>query len=107
MFYTPCARSGQAPVVSGLVPSQWPTNSCDDLLQSPFQIVRTLAPRERIDRNVICVRSSERELLRSSVGIEGRLLFDRADERGCALKREVESSDTEEQSEPVAGCTLL
>src|SRR5262245_27779419 len=30
-------------------PSQWPANSCDDLLQSALQIVRILAARERTD----------------------------------------------------------
>src|SRR5262249_24812689 len=58
--------------------------------QSAFQIVRILAPRERTDRNVISVRISERELLRSSVRIEVWLLFEPTDERACPLQRQVE-----------------
>jgi len=65
--------------------------------QSAFQIVRILAPRERTDRNVISVRISERELLRSSVRIEVWLLFEPTDERACPLQRQVEIIDTEEQ----------
>src|SRR5215469_12222868 len=80
-----------------LGPSQWSANSCDDLLQSALPIVRILAPRERTDRNVISVRISERELLRSSVRIEVWLLFEPTDERACPLERQVEIIDTEEQ----------
>jgi len=88
-------------------PSQWPTNSCDDLLQSAFQIVRILAPRERTDRNVISVRISERELLGLSVRIHVWLLFEPSDERACPLKRQVEIIDTEEQQEAVAGYPVV
>ena len=55
------------------------------------------ACRQRTDRNVISVRISERELLRSSVQIEVWFLFEPTDERACPLKREVEIIDTEEQ----------
>ena len=78
-------------------PFQWPAHSCDDLLQSALQIVPILAPRERTDRNVISVRISERELLRSSVRIEVWLFFEPTDERACPLECQVEIIDTEEQ----------
>jgi hypothetical protein len=63
--------------------------------------------RERIDRNVISVRISERELLGLSVRIHMWLLFEPSDERACPLKRQVEIIDTEEQQEPVAGCPVI
>ncbi len=61
----------------------------------------------RIDRNVISVRISERELLGLSVRIHVWLLFEPSDERACPLKRQVEIIDTEEQQEPVAGCPVI
>src|SRR5580692_3895936 len=63
--------------------------------------------RERIDRNVISVRISERELLGLSVRIHVWLLFEPSDERTCPLNRQVEIIDTEEQQEPVAGCPVI
>jgi hypothetical protein len=71
-------------------------------LLSPF-----LAPRERTNRDVISVRISERELLRSSVRIEVWFLIEPTDERACPLKREVEIIDTEEQQETVAGFSVI
>jgi hypothetical protein len=55
-----------------------------------------LARRERTNRDVISVRISERELLRSGVRIEVWFLFEPTDERACPLKRQVEIIDTEE-----------
>ena len=63
--------------------------------------------RQRAERNVISVRISERELLRSSVRIEVWFLFEPTDERACPLKRQVEIIDTEEQQEAVAGCPVI
>jgi hypothetical protein len=65
------------------------------------------ACRQRTDRNVISIRISERELLRSSVRIEVWFLFEPTDERACPLKRQVEIIDTEEQQEAVAGCPVI
>ena len=65
------------------------------------------ACRQRTDRNVISVRISERELLRSSVRIEVWLLFESTDERACPLKRQVEIIDTKEQQEAIAGCPVI
>src|ERR1700682_2443869 len=63
--------------------------------------------RERIDRNVISVRISERELLGLSARIHVWLLFEPSDQRTCPLKRQVEIIDTEEQQEPVARCPVI
>jgi hypothetical protein len=46
-----------------------------------------LARRERTNRDVISVRISERELLRSSIRIDVWFLFEPTDERACPLKR--------------------
>ena len=66
-----------------------------------------LTRRERTDRNVISVWISKRELLRSGVRIEVRLLFELTDERACTLKRQVEIIDTEKQQEAVAGYPVI
>ena len=63
--------------------------------------------RERTDRNVISVRIPKRELLSLRVRIHVWLLFEPRDERACPLKRQVEIIDTEEQQEPVAGCSVI
>jgi hypothetical protein len=75
----------------------WNFGSCDAFL----------ARRERTNRDVISVRISERELLRSSVRIEVWFLFEPTDERACPLKRQVEIIDTEEQQEAVAGYPVI
>src|SRR5262249_21388400 len=96
-LYSLCSVRGERQRFPGSPASQWPGNSCDDLLHSAVQIVHILGPRERTDRNVISVRISERELLRSSVRIAVWLLFEPTDEIACPLKRQVEIIDTEEQ----------
>ena len=62
---------------------------------------------QRTNLNVISVRISEQELLRSSVRIEVWFLFEPTDERACPLKRQVEIIDPEEQPEAVAGCPVI
>ena len=60
--------------------------------------------REGIDRHVISVRISERELLGLSVRIHVWLLFKPGDERTCPLKRQIEIFDAEKQQKAVPGC---
>jgi hypothetical protein len=81
----------------GVGATPWSSGSCDAFL----------ARRERTNRDVISVRISERELLRSSVRIEVWFLFEPTDERACPLKRQVEIIDTEEQQEAVAGYPVI
>ena len=65
------------------------------------------ACRQRTDRNVISIRIPERELVRSSVRVEVRFLFEPADERACPSKCQIEIIDPEEQQEAIAGCPVI
>ena len=65
------------------------------------------ACRQRSDRNVISIWIPERELVRSSVRVEVRFLFEPADERACPLKCQVEIIDAEEQQEAIAGFPVI
>lgn len=57
---------------------------------------------ERADRHPVAVRVSERELLRSGVGVEARFFVEPLDQRACPLQRCVEIVDADEQQQAVA-----
>jgi hypothetical protein len=65
------------------------------------------ACRQRTDRNVTSIRIPKRDLVRSSVRVEVRFLFELADERAGPLKCQVEIIDAEEQQEAIAGFPVI
>src|SRR2546426_5260922 len=66
-----------------------------------------LERRELTNRDVVSVRIPERELLRSSIRVRVRLLFELGDESACLFQAHIEIVDAEEQEEPVARCRLV
>src|SRR3984893_13845126 len=72
---------------------------------------RLLAPplerREGTNHDLGSVRIPERDLLRSSIRVRVRLLFEPGDERACPFQRHIEIVDAKEQKEPVARCRVV
>jgi hypothetical protein len=66
-----------------------------------------LEQRERTNGDVVSVRIPERELLRSSIWVRVRLLFEPGDERARPFQRHIEIVDAEEQEESVARCRVI